>query len=72
MTDMTEYNEPLAFQRQKVGHKVTVKVSLVYLCFFYLETKSKSGKIYLQATMKYTWSCPLVATVYWHKSLQLV
>ena len=72
MTDMTEYNEPLAFQRQKVGHKVTVKVSLVYLCFFYLETKSKSGKIYLQAAMKYTWSCVLVATVYRHKSLQLV
>ena len=69
MTDMTEYNEPLAFQRQKVGHKVTVKVSLC-ICVFSILRRNR--RIYLQATMKYTWSCLLVATVYWHKSLQLV
>ena len=39
------------------------------IVLFYLETNSKSGKIYLLATMKYTW-CLLVATVYWRKSLQ--
>ena len=35
---------------------------------FYLETNSKSGKIYLIATMKYTYL--LVATVNWHKPLK--
>ena len=38
---------------------------------FYLETNSKSGKIDLIATVKYTW-CAYVATVNWHKSLQFV
>ena len=53
MTDMTESTELQAFKRQRDGYIVTVKISLCIL--FYLETNSKSGKIYLIATMKYTW-----------------
>ena len=53
MTDMTESTKLQAFKRQRDGYIVTVKISLCIL--FYLETNSKSGKIYLIATMKYTW-----------------
>ena len=54
MTDMTESTELQAFKRPKDGYKVTVKFPCVFV-LFYLETNSKSGKIYLLATMKYTW-----------------
>ena len=54
MTDMTESTELLAFKRQKDGYKITVKFPCVFV-LFYRETNSKSGKIYLIATMKYTW-----------------
>ena len=54
MTDMTESIELQAFKRQKDGYKVTVKFPRVFV-LFYLETNSKSGKIYLIATMKCTW-----------------
>ena len=49
MTDMTESTKPLAFKRQK---KV-IKLSKNFLAFFaiFKETNSKSGKIYLLATM---------------------
>ena len=63
MTDMTESTELLTFKRKKVGYKVTVLYCIV---LFYRETNSKSGKIYLRATMKYTWCASVVATVYWH------
>ena len=53
MTDMTESTELLAFKRQKDGYKVTVKFPCVFV-LFYRETNSKSGKIYLLATMKHT------------------
>ena len=67
---MTESVELQAFKIQKDGYKVTVKFPCVFV-LFYLETNSKSGKIYLLANMKYTvMVCLLVATVYWHKSLQ--
>ena len=39
------------FKRPKDGYKVTVKIS---------EANSKSGKIYLLATMKYTWCAYLL------------
>ena len=39
---MTESTELQAFKRQEV-------------VLFYLETNSKSGKIYLLATIQYTW-----------------
>ena len=54
MIDMTESTELQAFKRQKNGYKVTVKFSCVFV-LFYLETNSKSGKIYMIAVMKYTW-----------------
>ena len=55
MTDMTESNELLAFKRQKDGYKVNVKKFPCVFVSLYRETNSKSGKIYLLATMKYTW-----------------
>ena len=45
------------------------------MVLFYLETNSKSGKIYLLATMKYTWcaySSPPFIGISRHKSLQFV
>ena len=54
MTNMTQSTELQAFKRPTDGHKVTVKISRVFV-LFYLETNSKSGKIYLIATMKYRW-----------------
>ena len=38
----------------KDGYRVTVKFPCVFV-LFYLETNSKPGKIYLIATIKYTW-----------------
>ena len=57
MTDMTESTEYLAFKRQKDGYKVK-KFPCVFI-YFYPETNSKSGKIYLLATIKYTRSAYL-------------
>ena len=45
---MTESNAPLAFKRQKD-----------VFVLFHRETNSKSGKIYLLANVKYTWSAYL-------------
>ena len=53
MTDMTESTELLAFKRQNNGYKVSVKFACVFVLFC-RETNSKSGKIYLLATMKYS------------------
>ena len=60
MTNMTQSTELQAFKRPKDGYKVTIKISLC-ICIFYLETNSKSGKIYLIATMKCT--CTRTPTV---------
>ena len=57
MTDMKESTEFLAFKRQKDGFKVK-KFPCLFI-YFYPETNSKSGKIYLLATMKYTRSAYL-------------
>ena len=54
MTDMTQSTEIQAFKRPKDGYKVTVKISLC-ICVVLSWTNSKSGKIYLIATMKCTW-----------------
>ena len=54
MTDMTESTELQAFKRQKDVIKLLLKFLCVFL-LFYLETNSKSSKIYPIATMKYTW-----------------
>ena len=65
MTDMTQSTELQAFKRQKDAYKVTVKFPCVFV-LFYLETNSKSAKIYLIVIMKYTWcaylSLPLTGT----------
>ena len=58
MTDMTESTELLALKRQKDGYKVTVKFRCIFV-LFYREMNSKSGKIYLLATIKYTWCASL-------------
>ena len=66
MTDMTESIELLAFKRQK---------DLCVFVLFYREANSKSSKIYLLATMKYTWCAylsPLFIGISRHKSLQFV
>ena len=69
MTDMTESTELSAFKRQRME-----KFSCV-IVLFYRETNSKSGKIYVLATMKYTW-CAYLSTLFIgisrHKSLQFV
>ena len=57
MTDMTESTELLAFKRQKDGYKVTVKISLC---------------ISVVLSWDELMVCLLVATVYWHNSLQFV
>ena len=66
MTDMTESTKLQAFKRPKDGYKVTVKIS---------EANSKSGKIYLLATMKYTWCAylsPPFIGISRHESLQFI
>ena len=65
MTDMTKSTELLAFKRKKDGYKVTVKIFYV-IVLFYRETNSNSGKIYLLATMKYTWCAYLSSPFFWH------
>ena len=54
ITDMTESTELLALKRQKEGYKVAVKFSCVFV-LFQRETNLNLDKIYLLATMKYTW-----------------
>ena len=54
MIDMTESTELQAFKRKRMVIKLLYKFPCVFV-LFYLETNSKSGKIYLIATMKYTW-----------------
>ena len=51
---MTESTELRAFKRQKDVKELLLKFPCVFV-LFYLETNSKSGKIYLLATMKYAW-----------------
>ena len=66
MTDMTESIELLAFKRQK---------DLCVFVLFYREANSKSSKIYLLATMKYTWCAylsPPFIGISRHKSLQFL
>ena len=54
MIDMTESTELQAFKRKRMVIKLLYKFPCVFV-LFYLETNSKSGKIYLIATMKCTW-----------------
>ena len=71
MTDMTESTELLAFKRQKDGYKVTVKISLC-ICVVLSWDELKVRQNLLASDYEMYMVCLLVATVYWHKSLQFV
>ena len=71
MTDMTESSELLALKRQRDGYKVTVKVSLC-ICVVLSWDELKVRQNLLASDYEMYMVCLLVATVYWHKSLQFV
>ena len=71
MTDMTESTELLAFKRQKDGYKVTVKISLcIWVVLSWDELKVWQNL--LASDYEIYMVCLLVATVYWHESLQFL
>ena len=71
MTDMTESIELQAFKRQKDGYKVIVKISLC-ICVVLSWDELKVRQNLLASDYEIHMVCLLVATVYWHKSLQFV
>ena len=71
MTDMTESTELLGFKRQKDGYKVIVKISLC-ICVVLSWDELKVRQNLLASDYEMYMVCLLVATVYWHKSLQFV
>ena len=71
MTDMTESIELQAFKRQKDGYKVIVKISLC-ICVVLSWDELKVRQNLLASDYEINMVCLLVATVYWHKSLQFV
>ena len=71
MTDMTESIELLAFKRRKYGYKVTGKISLC-ICVVLSWDELKIRQNLLASDYEIYMMCLLVATVYWHKSLQFV
>ena len=71
MTDMTDSTELLAFKRQNDGCKVTVKVSLC-ICVVLSWDELKVRQNILASDYEIYMVRLLVATVYWHKSLQFV
>ena len=70
MTDMTKSTKLRAFKRQKDGWKVTVKISLCIVVLSWDEVKARQNL--LSSDYEICMVCLLVATVYWHKSLQFV
>ena len=68
---MTESSELRAFKRQKDGYKVTVKISLC-ICVVLSWDELKVRQNLLASDYEIYMVCLLVATVYWHKSLQFV
>ena len=71
MTDTTESTELLAFKRQKDGYKVTVNMSF-FICVVLSWDELKVRQNLLASDHEIYMMCLLVATVYWHKSLQFV
>ena len=67
---MTESTELLAFKRQKDRYKVTVKISCICVVLSWDELKVRQNLLASDYEMYMV--CLLVATVYWHKSLQFV
>ena len=68
---MTESTELLAFKRQKDGYKVTVNIFLCN-CAVLSWDELKVRQNLLASDYEMYMVCLLVATVYWHKSLQFV
>ena len=71
MTDMTDSTELLAIKRQKVGYEVSVKISLCF-CVVLSWDELKVGQNLLASDHEIYMVRLLVATVFWHKSLQFV
>ena len=71
MTDMTESTELLVFKRQKVGYKITVKISLC-ICVVLSWDELKLQQNLLDSDYETYMVCLLVATVNWHKTQQFV
>ena len=71
MTDMTESTELLAHKRQKDGYQVNVKISLC-ICVVLTWDELKVRQNLLATDYEICMVCLLIATVYWHKSLQFV
>ena len=71
MTDITESTELPDYNRQKDGYKVTVKISLC-ICVVLSWHELKVRQNLLASDYEIYMVCLLVATVYWHKSLQFV
>ena len=69
--DMTESTELQAFKRQKDGYKVTVKISFC-ICVVLSWDELKVRKNLLASDYEVYMVCLLVATVYWHESLQFI
>ena len=71
MTDMTESTELLVFKRQNDGYTITVKISWC-ICVVLSWDELKVRQNLLASDSEIYMVCLLVATVYWHKSLQFV
>ena len=71
MTDTTESTELLAFKRQKDDYKVTLKI-FICVCIVLSWDELKVRQNLLASDYEIYMVCLLVATVYWHKSLQFV
>ena len=71
MTDMTEFTELQAFKTQKDGYKVTIKISSC-VCVVLSWDELKVRQNLIVSDYEIYMMCLLVATVYWHKSLQFV
>ena len=68
---MTEFTELQAFKTQKDGYKVTIKISSC-VCSVLSCDELKVRQNLIVSDYEIYMMCLLVATVYWHKSLQFV
>ena len=71
MTDVTQFTELQAFKRPKDGYKDTVKISLC-ICVVLSWDELKVRQNLLDSDYEMYMVRLLIATVNWHKSLQLV
>ena len=71
MTDMTEFTELQVFKTQEDGYKVSIKISSC-VCVVLSCDELKVRQNLIVSDYEIYMMCLLVATVYWHKSLQFV